>query len=76
MSEIFEDTMQGFLEVVTIETSENEYGNIINIEQHAKDSRLTEVSNGKIYDYRKMLGVVKQLGRPLKEEEAEKYRIK
>ena len=56
--------------------SENEYGNTINIEQHAKDSRLTEASNGKIYDYRRMLGDVKQLGRPLIEEEAEKYRIK
>lgn len=76
MSKFFVETMQGLLEAVAIETSENEYGNIIDIEQYAKDSRLTEVSNGIIYDYRKMLEVVKKLGRPLTGEEAEKYRIK
>lgn len=56
--------------------AKNEYGNIVNLERYAKDSRLTEPSNGKIFDYRKMLGIVKQLGRPLTEEEAEQYRIK
>ena len=49
--------------------------NIVNLEKYAKDSRLTETSNGKIFDYRKMHGIVKQLGRPLTEE-AEQYRIK
>lgn len=52
------------------------YGNVIDLEQYAKDSRLTEPSDGKIFDYRKMLELVKQLGRPLTEKEAENFRIK
>lgn len=56
--------------------SKNEYGHIINLEKYAKDSRLTEPSNGKVFDYKKMFRIVKELGRPLTEEEAEKYRIK
>lgn len=52
------------------------YGNVIDLEQYAKDSRLTEPSDGKIFDYRKMLELVKQLGRPLTEKEAEDFRIK
>ena len=52
------------------------YGNVIDLEQYAKDSRLTEPSDGKIFDYRKMLELVKQLGRPLTEKEAEEFRIK
>ena len=52
------------------------YGKVIDLEQYAKDSRLTEPSDGKIFDYRKMLEVVKQLGRPLTEKEAEDFRIK
>lgn len=52
------------------------YGNVIDLEQYAKDSRLTEPSDGKIFDYRKMLELVKQLGRPLTEKEAEVFRIK
>ncbi len=31
---------------------------------------------GKVFDYRKMIGIVKQLGRPLTEKEAEQFRIK
>lgn len=54
----------------------NEYGNIVDLEQYSKDGRLTEPSDGKIFDYRKMLEVIKQLGRPLTEKEAEQYRIK
>ena len=50
--------------------------NVIDLEQYAKDSRLTEPSDGKIFDYRKMLELVKQLGRPLTEKEAEDFRIK
>ena len=49
---------------------------VIDLEQYAKDSRLTEPSDGKIFDYRKMLELVKQLGRPLTEKEAEEFRIK
>ena len=52
------------------------YGKVINLEQYAKDSRLTEVTDGKIFDYRKMLEVVKQFGKPLTEKEAENFRIK
>ena len=52
------------------------YGKVIDLEQYAKDSRLTEPSDGKIFDYRKMLELVNQLGRPLTEKEAEDFRIK
>lgn len=52
------------------------YGKVIDLEQYAKDSRLTEPSDGKIFDYRNMLKLVKQLGRPLTEKEAENFRIK
>ena len=52
------------------------YGNVIDLEQYAKDGRLTEPSDGKIFDYRKMLELVKQLGRPLTDKEAEDFRIK
>jgi len=38
--------------------------------------RLTEPSDGKIFDYRRMLDAVKQLERPLTDQEAEEYRIK
>ena len=37
---------------------------------------LTEPSDGKIFDYRKMIKEVEVLGRPLTEQEAEQYRIK
>lgn len=33
------------------------HGQIVDLEQYAKDSRLTEPSDGKIYDYREMLRV-------------------
>ena len=52
------------------------YGKVINLEMYAKDGRLTEPSDGKVFDYRKMIGIVKQLGRPLTEKEAEQFRIK
>lgn len=56
--------------------TKTEYGKVIDLEQYTKDGRLTEPSDGKIYDYRKMFEVVKSLGRPLTEKEAEQYRIK
>lgn len=52
------------------------YGKVIDLESFAKDSRLTEPSDGKIFDYRKMLELVKKLGRPLTDKEAEQFRIK
>ena len=52
------------------------YGKVINLEMYAKDGRLTEPSDGKVFDYRKMIGIVKQLGRPLTDKDAEEFRIK
>lgn len=49
---------------------------LIDLEKYAKDGRLTEPTDGRVFDYKKMLDIVKKLGRPLTEEEAEKYRIK
>ncbi|MCH5281807.1 MAG: hypothetical protein J1E61_10095 [Lachnospiraceae bacterium] len=46
------------------------------IADYAKDGRLTEPSDGKRYEWRKMIEAVKTLGRPLTDEEAEQYRIK
>lgn len=46
------------------------------LEQYAKDGRLTEPSDGKIFDYRKMLEIVMEIGRPLTEQEAGQYRIR
>ena len=52
------------------------YGKFVYLEQYSKDGRLTEPSDGKIFDYRKMFELVKQLGRPLTDKEAEQFRIK
>lgn len=52
------------------------YNKVIDLEKYAKDSRLTEPSDGKIFDYRKMLALVTKLGRPLTDKEAEDFRIK
>ena len=46
------------------------------IADYARDGRLTELSDGKRYEWRKMIDAVKTLGRPLTDEEAEQYRIK
>jgi hypothetical protein len=54
----------------------NNDGNVVDLEKYAKDTRLTEPSDGKIFDYRQMLDIVKQLGRPLTDREAEQFRIK
>jgi len=51
------------------------WNELIDLEQYAQDGRLTEPSDGKAYDYRKMLERVELLGRPLTDEEAEEYRI-
>lgn len=44
------------------------------IAEYAKDGRLTEPSAGKHFEWREMIDAVEILGRPLMEEEAEKYR--
>ena len=46
------------------------------IADYAKDGRLTAPSDGKRYEWRKMIELVKQLGRPLTDQEAEQFRIK
>ncbi len=45
------------------------------IAYYAKDSRLTEPSDGKRYEWRKMIELTKKLGRPLTDTEAEEFRI-
>lgn len=46
------------------------------ITDFAKDGGLTEPSDRKRYEWRKMIDAVKALGRPLTDEEAEQYRVK
>ncbi len=57
-------------------TVNQNYGRVIDIESHTKDGRIAGPSDGKIFDYREMLKLIKILGRPLTEEEAEQYRIR
>ena len=51
------------------------YGKVIDLESFMTDSRYTEPSDGKTFDIRKMLEEVKRIGRPLTDNEAEKFRI-
>lgn len=57
-------------------TMKNEYNKLSDIERFITDGRLTELSNGKRFEWREMIEEVKKLGRPLKEEETKKFRIK
>lgn len=41
-----------------------------------KDGRLTEPSDGKRYEWRKLIEEVERIGRPLTEQEMEQYRIR
>lgn len=50
-------------------------GYTYDIAYYAKDSRLTEPSDGKRYEWRKMIEFSKELGRPLTDAEAEEFRI-
>lgn len=43
---------------------------------YAKDTRLTEPSDGKRYNWKQMIQKVKKVGRPLTESESEEFRIK
>ena len=45
------------------------------IAYYAKDSRLTEPSDGKRYEWHKMIELSKKLGRLLTDEESEEFRI-
>ncbi len=49
---------------------------LVNIEKYANDGRLTEPSDGKRYNWRKIISRVEKLGRPLTQREVEDYRLK
>ena len=82
MSKLYTDTLNGLKEAVEISK-----GNIPlkqkpnmpaptyipDLESVLTDTRLTESSNGS-YKWREMIREVERLGRPLTEEEAEKYK--
>ena len=83
MSKFFDDTMQGILEAVAMKSEESlsqaladDTGRVVDLERFVTDGRLTEPSNGKRFEWREMIEEVKKLGRPLKEEETKKFRIK
>lgn len=46
------------------------------IAYYAEDGRLTEPSDGRRYEWRKIIEAVKTLGRPLTEEEMEQYKVR
>lgn len=48
---------------------------LIDLEQYALDGRLTEPSDGKVFEYHQMYELVQRLGRPLTEIEAEQFRV-
>ena len=56
--------------------AEKTVGYTHDIAYYAKDSRLTEPSDGKRYEWWKMIELSKELNRPLTEEEAEEFRVK
>lgn len=56
--------------------AKNQYGNVVDLEKYSNDGRLTESSNNKRYEWRKMIELVERLGRPLTEKESEEFRIK
>ena len=83
MSNFFDDTMQGLLEAVAMKSEESlsqaladDTGRVVDLERFVTDGRLTEPSDGKRFEWRKMIDEVKKLGRPLTEDEAEKFRVK
>lgn len=83
MSKFFDDTMQGILEAVAMKSEESlskaltdDTGRGVDLERFVTDGRLTETSDGKRFEWRKMIDEVKKLGRPLTEDEAEKFRVK
>ena len=52
------------------------YGKVIDLESFTGDGRLTEPSDGKKYNWRKMISHVENLGRPLTKKEMENFRMK
>lgn len=59
-----------------IATMQNQYGNVVDLERFVKDGRLTEPSDGKRFEWKKMIEEVKRLGRPLTDQELEQFKIK
>lgn len=56
--------------------TKSKYGQIVNLEQHLTDGRLTEPSDGERYAWRDMIEQVKSLGRPLSNEELKRFEVK
>lgn len=52
------------------------YGDVVDLEQYFPEGRLTEPTDGKRYEWRKMIELVKEFGRPLTESESERFRIR
>ena len=55
-------------------TKQNKWS--VDISEYPSDGRLTEKSDGRRYQWRKMIDEAERLGRPLTEEEAEAYQVK
>lgn len=84
MSKLYTDTLNGLKEAVEISKGNiplKQKPNMLaptfttdaDLESVLTDTRLTESSNGS-YKWREMIREVERLGRPLTEEEAEKYK--
>lgn len=56
--------------------AKNLYGNVVDLERYSNDGRLTEPSDNKKYEWRKMIDLAETLGRPLTVRESEKFRSK
>lgn len=54
----------------------NNYGKVIDFESYMTSSLYTESSNGRRFEWRKMIEKVKELGRPLTDEESKIFEIK
>lgn len=56
-------------------TSKEYNGDFVDYESTFNDSRLTEISDSKRYDYRKAIERMHKLGRPLTENEAKEFEL-
>ena len=56
--------------------TKSKYGQVVNLEQHLTDGRLTESSDGKHYAWRDMIEQSKSLGRPLNNGEIKRFEVK
>lgn len=54
----------------------NNYGKVIDLESYMTSSLYTESSNGRRFEWRKMIEKVKELDRPLTDEESKLFEIK